>query len=282
MSGNISVNWDEFSANTCNSIKKLRTSNDFADVTLACEDGEQVEVHKLILAAASPVFKNLLLKNSHPHPIIFMRGVSLSAMDAIVDFLYFGEAEMDSEDLDPFLAIAQELKLEGLLKQPGDEIKTEIHPKPKPRTMHQTRKEFHIDQRVEKEKLTAASKAELLSNYIQLEPLTEQATQVEEDIFHTENEKLSESVQFSGDEEQLDKTVKSMMQRNKSKDSIGLWRHVYVCNICGKEGQQTTIKCHIEARHLEGIMIPCNMCEKIFKSRPNLRAHKRNNHSGSD
>ena len=50
-------------------------SSDFSDVTLACEDGQQIEAHKVILAASSPFFQNLLRRNRQVgYPIIYMRG----------------------------------------------------------------------------------------------------------------------------------------------------------------------------------------------------------------
>ena len=33
-------------------VGSFREDNDFADVTLACEDGQQLEAHKVILAAS--------------------------------------------------------------------------------------------------------------------------------------------------------------------------------------------------------------------------------------
>ena len=33
----------------------LRTDNDLSDVTLACEDGQQIEAHKVILSVSSPI-----------------------------------------------------------------------------------------------------------------------------------------------------------------------------------------------------------------------------------
>ena len=42
---------------------------------------------------------------------------------------------------------------------------------------------------------------------------------------------------------------------------------IYVCNVCGKESKQGNMKNHIEANHLEGISVPCNFCEKLFRSR---------------
>ena len=37
----------------------ISDDNDFADGTLACEDGQQIEAHKVILAASSSFFQNL-------------------------------------------------------------------------------------------------------------------------------------------------------------------------------------------------------------------------------
>ena len=45
------------------------------DVTLVCEDGHQIEAHKVILSLSSPLFENLLKRNKHNHPMIYMRGM---------------------------------------------------------------------------------------------------------------------------------------------------------------------------------------------------------------
>merc|ERR1712204_62063 len=98
----------------CNAISAfgaLREDTGFADVTLACEDGQQVEAHKVILAASSPFFLKLLRRNKHPHPLIYMRGLKSEDLVAMIDFLYFGEANVYQENLDSFLAVAEELSL---------------------------------------------------------------------------------------------------------------------------------------------------------------------------
>merc|ERR1712129_148670 len=92
----------------------LREDREFADVTLACEDGQPVEAHKVILASASPFFLDILRRNKHPHPLIYMRGIKATDLMAIVDFLYCGEADVYQNNLENFLAVAEELKLKGL------------------------------------------------------------------------------------------------------------------------------------------------------------------------
>ena len=47
MSEKLCLQWNDFKDNAINAFGSLRDDNDFTDVTLACEDGKQVEVHKV-------------------------------------------------------------------------------------------------------------------------------------------------------------------------------------------------------------------------------------------
>ena len=71
--------------NVNSAFGNLREDKDFSDVTLACENGQQVEAHKVILATSSPFFKKLLRQNKHSHPLIYMRGMKSDDLSAIVD-----------------------------------------------------------------------------------------------------------------------------------------------------------------------------------------------------
>ena len=108
------LKWNDFQKNIGSVFGSLRKDNEFTDVTLACEDGYQVEAHKAILASSSPFFQNLLSRNKHAHPLIYMRSVKSEDLVALIDFLYFGEANIYQENLDTFLNIAEELKLKGI------------------------------------------------------------------------------------------------------------------------------------------------------------------------
>ena len=109
------LQWNDFRGNVSSAFKELRDDKDFTDLTLACEDGQQVEAHKGELISSSPFFLNILKRNKHPHPLIYMRGVKSEDLSAILDFLYSGEANVNQENLESFLAIAEELKLQGLM-----------------------------------------------------------------------------------------------------------------------------------------------------------------------
>ena len=114
MSKKLCLQWNDFKENTTSVIGSLREDKDFADVTLACEDGQHIVAHKVILVASSPLFKKILIGNKHSQPLIYLRGWKSVDISAIIDFLYNGEANVYQENLDSFLSIAEELQLKGL------------------------------------------------------------------------------------------------------------------------------------------------------------------------
>ena len=105
----------KFKQNSNYAIGNFRVDNDLMDVTLACADGQQMEAHMVILAASSPTFRDLLKQNKHPHPLIFMTRTKSSDLSSILDFLYLGEANIPQIDLESFLALAEQLQLDGLM-----------------------------------------------------------------------------------------------------------------------------------------------------------------------
>ena len=61
--------------------------------------------------------------------MIYMIGVKAKDLVAIVEFIYHGEANIFQEDLDGFLALADELQLKGLAtseNKPYDDLKNSI------------------------------------------------------------------------------------------------------------------------------------------------------------
>ena len=115
------LQWNDFHDNVSSAFKELRDDKDFTDLTLACEDGQQVEAHKMVLIATSPFFQKLLKRKKHTHPLIYMRGVKSENLLAMLDFFYCGEANVSQDNLDSFLALAEELQLKGLTKDQQEE-----------------------------------------------------------------------------------------------------------------------------------------------------------------
>ena len=250
MTEKLCLQWNDFKDNVLTTFGSLREDKDFADVTLACEDGKQVEAHKVILAASSPFFQNLLTKNLHPHPLIYMRGVKSEDLSAIVDFLYFGETNVFQENLDSFLAIAEELQLKGLMGSKNDDDVDQKKP-PKMATPKSGEREIPVHKIGESVRKSSGH------------PLANVNGDIMANDYNSGTVALATNFQKTFQE--LDEKVNSMMLRPGNKNSHG--QPIYQCSLCGKEAKNANLKYHIEANHLEGVAIPCNFCPDTFRSR---------------
>merc|ERR1712098_418613 len=104
------------------SLKDIRDARDFFDVTLVCEE-EQLQAHKVIISACSPFFRNILQRNPHQHPLVYLKGVKYAELQSVLNFMYHGEANIAQEDLNSFLAVAEELKVKGLTQNQSENSK---------------------------------------------------------------------------------------------------------------------------------------------------------------
>ena len=52
MSEKLCLQWNDFKENLSSAFGRLGDDTEFVDVTLACEDGQQMRAHKFILAAS--------------------------------------------------------------------------------------------------------------------------------------------------------------------------------------------------------------------------------------
>merc|ERR1711892_1630645 len=84
------LRWNDFEKNISSAFRELRGDKDFFDVTLACGN-EQIHAHKVILSACSSFFHNILRRNPHQHPLLYLKGVKISALQSVLNFMYHGE-----------------------------------------------------------------------------------------------------------------------------------------------------------------------------------------------
>jgi len=114
------LRWNDFESNINTAFRELREDKDFFDVTLACDD-DQLQAHKVILSACSPFFRTILKRNIHEHPLLYLKGVKYTDLTAVLNFMYHGEVNVAQEDLNSFLAIAEDLKVKGLTQSKSEE-----------------------------------------------------------------------------------------------------------------------------------------------------------------
>ena len=272
------LKWNEFQNNATAAFGSLRKDTDFADVTLLCEDNQYVEAHKVILAASSPFFQDMLKKIKHTHPLIYMRGMKSEDLLAVVDFLYYGEVSIWKDNLDNFLAIANELSLKGMTKESSEEsnFNDEGSPprtpeiKSDPEKVVEVTKALQDKKHLDGETLTVVSQTECKEN-----ETTELVENNPNSPKQTKVALFDETI--TGEMRELDKQIKNMITRGESILPNG--KKSYGCIICGKEGYWNVVMDHVELHHINSpYELVCSFCEKTFKNRPALRNHKSQTH----
>ena len=232
------LKWSQFAENISQSYKEMREESTFFDVTLACDDDFQIEAHKVVLSASSTFFKNVLKKNQHSHPLIYMKGFNRKSVEEIIDFMYYGEVNVDQEDLNGFLTVAQELKVKGL-----ENKENYVN---EPSALQKVKTDF-VNMESEHEGYSFTAEDTIYSD----KTITEMRT----------IDTLDEAEEFSHE----GTIVNDMMER---KD--GLW----VCTFCGKTSSlKRNLKRHTEI-HLGAMAHPCTTCGKTYSSKNSLQKHK--------
>ena len=244
MGEKLCLKWNDFEEYLISSFGELRSDNDFTDVTLACED-QSVKAHKVILSACSPFFKKLLKTHSHPQPLIYMRGVKAYELVAMMDFIYEGEANIFQDQLERFLALAEELELKGFSGGTEEEASPAQNVS---RNQNPGRNDLKREENMSTKML---SKVKCESQNNEGKVATFQANS--KPTAHIDTSTMAK--------------IESIMEKGTGGG--------YACNNCGYTAKQ---KCHMQEhveKHIEGLQYPCNSCNKIMRSSLSLRNHKR-------
>ena len=227
------LKWDEFQMNATQMFSELR--EDFCDVTLITKDNQKVEGHKIILAASSPWFRNILKNITNPCPVIYLRDLKATQLSNIMDYIYHGEVNIYQDDLDAFLALAEELQVKGLAEYASaiDEVQSNQVKGPKVETKKKT-----TDLHSVKYKERQVIKKENTDSQLMLTDSRPKPFAI-----------LANQDDFEG-------TVNSMIEKID-----GLWS----CKVCGKTNwQKVDLRRHAEV-HIEGASHPCATCGKEFR-----------------
>ena len=241
------LKWNDFQNNVSESFRYMRDDQDFCDVTLASEGNHHINAHKVILAASSPFYMEMLKSNKHNHPLIYMRGVRAKDLVAIVDFIYHGEANIYQEDLDSFLVLAEELQLKGLN---GDSKITE-------KLNQEPNYEILKIRKSTNENYVAQNDSKITSN--EVESYLE-SNDIVSNSMVLDDQLKTEILQPNDLIKQLD----SMMERLD-----GVW----ICKTCGKTNKEKRDARRHAETHIEGVSHPCNICGKLLRSSTALRMH---------
>jgi len=278
---------NDFEKTISTTWQKLRNDKDFCDVTLACDDN-QIQTHKIILSSCSPIFKDLLKQNKHNHPLLYLRGVSYSELVNLLDFMYQGEVNIANEDLNSFLALAQDLKVQGLTTDEGVE---QILNNSEPQVQIKYPDEDSESPKKKRRKYSKKEKCHQLNainstNCLSIE--SENVVNVDQDSSLVPLN-MEESYQddhmltlSSFDDHNILNGVEMdnrIEERRRNVDTVhdGNLIH-YLCEHCDyKSTRRNNLTQHIESVH-EGVRYPCDYCDYKATKKHYLKTHIRKKH----
>ena len=113
MSNKYNLKWNSHHLETFQAFERLRTREMFVDVTLSCE-GQFLKAHKLVLSASSQYLERILQRDGSASPSIHFFGIENYILRLLVEFMYNGEVEVPSADLERFILLAEKLEVKGL------------------------------------------------------------------------------------------------------------------------------------------------------------------------
>ena len=296
------LQWNEFQGNQMSFYRNLRKTLEFSDVTLVCEDGQRIEAHRLVLSSSSSFFRDLLLREANPHPLVFMRGLTHSTLAALVDYIYHGEVEVKTADLEEFLKAAGELRVKGITRidkggennDLGKEVIKEELDDVEDNSMDASFDDNLID-------VALCEDADIVKQ----EPTTKEGHDCnecgrtygsknslrthkyvhknsgEESVLRTQ---LDASPECGGDQKHnLDLSVaENPLWEEKIDDLAEHGGDGWKCRRCGKQDRNRSwIRRHVES-HIEGFTFPCHLCEKTFSKRYKLKTHMGAVHGGGN
>ncbi|XP_050694216.1 broad-complex core protein isoforms 1/2/3/4/5-like isoform X6 [Eriocheir sinensis] len=113
MDGILSLKWNNHLSVLFNTLSSLYKKDLYSDVTLACS-GKFFPVHKLVLSACSEFFEELFRQTPCSHPVVILKDVSVGDLEALLSYMYLGEANVAQSDLARLIKAAECLCIKGL------------------------------------------------------------------------------------------------------------------------------------------------------------------------
>ena len=250
------LQWGEFQENSASVFQSLFLEEDFKDVTLVTEDEQQIEVHRFLLSASSGLFKRMLSRNlGHPHPLIYLKGVSHQHLAAILEFLYLGQVQVQMQEIGGFLQAARDLDIKGL-----DQVQETNHTRQSVKN--------NATQKTSKQRTENVN-----DKLIDITVFTQKTNEMQSDLTRTPKKLSMTSNIIKSETEKMPNIKEDTAEMNESVVNM------FECKICYKTFTTSgALGRHRKSIH-EGLTFKCDECGNLYKRMDHLNSHKKHKHS---
>ena len=107
----LSLSWKNVQPSVIGTYQNNLLESEYTDVTLVSDDNTTVAAHKLVLCAASPVFRNLLYNTPDTNTVMTFGGVKKQELVSLVQFMYLGESTVHEDHIRNVVDILKELQI---------------------------------------------------------------------------------------------------------------------------------------------------------------------------
>ena len=170
--------------------------------------------------------------------MIFLSGFKSKDLLHVMDYIYQGEVKILQTDLDRFLNVAQQLKIEGLIGGNIDSDESNV--------------EDNIKEEHSQTGLDSLERGEVIQKRI---PKSEKLLEV---VSNASNMESTAAVDDLVEKTENGWMCKACGKKSTSKSSSDIRRHAEI--------------------HIEGLSFDCQLCDRTFRSRNALKTHKSEQH----
>ena len=252
------LSWD--SSNRSDTLLQAIRANreSYTDVKLFTEDGQMFRAHKLVLASSSMYFHDLFQMSSNFEDVsqnsplvVALPDVQGNSLASVLSFIYDGQTQVLSTDIDLFTKTAKRLKVKGLTADESttrndsceqQNIQEEKDVKDEPQDFDESELDENID-----------------INQAELTPETDEATSCDKKVKVKKSKKSTKTPE-------LTETV--IIEKGNLK-----------CPSCNFESKHyQSLKTHVAHKHKQRAQFKCNKCEQIFEESNNMNIHYKQEH----
>ena len=275
-----SLSWHSYSDHLKSMMRELMMNEDFTDVTLVTEDKKHVKANIGILSACSPVFKDILKylkKEKNSSPLMYLRGMQFSEIEAILQFIYLGEVTFYKERMDKFMEVAKSLEIKELcntdtVSNNEPDVKLSLcNPKSTTKEVEeQIVKSEHLPKQTPQVRRREVVSA---NDKYECEPCQKKFTSSYGLYYHKQS--VHQGVKIFCNQCDYHATIQSQLTQHIQSKHEGVR---YPCDQCGYQAtSQGHLTTHIQSKH-EGVKYACDQCDYQATRQCSLKRHIREKH----